>query len=198
MTVAMEEPVGTREPDGGAGRLPAVDAVLDPITIPLAMSPQAVPTPAMLAFGAFYEAYRPRLARALALTLGDPGLGAEAADEAMTRAYARWDTVAGYRNPEGWVYRVGVNWGRSFLRKRRREEGRVYVEEGAEQPFSDPAVLRALAALPVDHRTVVVCRFHLDWSVEQTAVVLGVAQGTVKSRLNRALAKLAADLREAP
>ena len=196
MTVDMEEPVDAREPDGGAGRLPAVDAVLDPVTIPLSVSPRAVP--AALDFGVFYEAYRPRLARALALTLGDPGLGAEAADEAMTRAYARWDTVADYRNPEGWVYRVGVNWGRSFLRKRRREEGRVYLEEGADQPFSDPAVLRALAALPVDHRTVVVCRFHLDWSVEQTAAALGVAQGTVKSRLNRALAKLAADLREAP
>jgi RNA polymerase sigma factor (sigma-70 family) len=187
-----EETRADREPSEGSGRLPDVDSVLD---IPLlGVTPLAAP--AALDFRTFYEAHRPRIARALALTLGDASLGAEAADEAMTRAYARWSTVSGYRNPEGWVYRVGVNWGRSFLRRRRREEGTVYVEEAAELEVTDPAIRRALQELPVDFRTVVVCRFHLDWSVEQTAAALGVAPGTVKSRLSRGLARLEAALAE--
>jgi RNA polymerase sigma-70 factor (ECF subfamily) len=49
---------------------------------------------------------------------------------------------------------------------------------------------RALAALSHDLRSVVVGRFLLDWSVDQTADALGVPPGTVKSRLSRALRQL--------
>lgn len=47
-----------------------------------------------LAFEAFYRDERDQLARALALTLSDSHLAAEAVDEAMVRAYQRWERVA--------------------------------------------------------------------------------------------------------
>lgn len=55
------------------------------------------------------------------------------------------------------------------------------------------AVRRALAALPTDQRAVVVLRHHLDLSERQTADLLGIAPGTVKSRLSRGLRALASD-----
>lgn len=40
------------------------------------------------------------------------------------------------------------------------------------------------------HRSVVVCRYLLGWSVAETAQALGVREGTVKSRLHRAMQSL--------
>ena len=82
--------------------------------------------PPQLPFDVFYRSARDSVARALVLTLGNQELGVEAADEAMTRAYQRWIQVHSYENPEGWVYRVGLNWARSIWRKRRRELGEVF------------------------------------------------------------------------
>ncbi len=143
-------------------------------------------------FAAFYAAHHRTIARALALTLGDPTLGMEAADEAMTRAYQRWQQVRTYRNPEGWVYRVGLNWARSFLRKGRRTTGATPLEDlpvTDPQP-RDPQLARALSELHPRHRAVVVLRYLLDWSVDQTADALQIPPGTVKSRLHRALSQL--------
>jgi RNA polymerase sigma-70 factor (ECF subfamily) len=49
----------------------------------------------------------------------------------------------------------------------------------------------ALDRLAVDQRAVVVLRYYLDWSEARTAAALGIAPGTVKSRLSRALDRLA-------
>lgn len=141
-------------------------------------------------FAEFWRTARDRVAAALAVTLGDADLAAEATDEAMARAYQRWARLARYENPGGWVYRVGLNWARSTLRRRRRvhpRPGRDVVDDPA---VAEPAVGEALAELDVKHRSVVVCRFLLDWSVDQTAEALDIRPGTVKSRLSRALDQL--------
>ncbi len=147
-------------------------------------------TRAQVDFTGFYRDAYPAVARALAYTLGDTDLAREAADEAMARAYPRWDALAGYDNPGGWVYRVGLNWARSTHRRLSR---RLPVRERPDvlqPPVADPAIAAALRALPLDHRAVVVCRLLLDWSVDDTAAALGVRPGTVKSRLHRALRDL--------
>lgn len=51
-------------------------------------------------------------------------------------------------------------------------------------------VAEAFAGLEEPHRAVVVCRFFLELSVAETAATLDIPEGTVKSRLARALAKL--------
>ena len=51
-------------------------------------------------------------------------------------------------------------------------------------------LLQAVNRLPEDQRLVVVCRFILDLSEAETASVLGLRPGTVKSRLSRALDRL--------
>ena len=144
-------------------------------------------------FASFYRQHYPPVARALAYALGDVDLGGEAADEAMARAYAHWSKIAGYDNPGGWVYRVGLNWARSVHRKLGRSLP-FRPQTTVEPPVSDPAVAEALRRLDDKHRDVVVCRLLLDWSVEDTAAALQLRPGTVKSRLHHALRRLEADL----
>ena len=152
-------------------------------------------------FEGFYRAEVDRVYRALAVTLGDRDLAREATDEAMARAYARWGTVSRHDNPGGWIFRVGLNWATSWWRKVRRERPLPWdgVRTADVGPPPDPvgvAALTALDALPRAHRAVVVCRVLLGLSTVETAAALGVAEGTVKSRLARALAGMRATLTE--
>lgn len=138
---------------------------------------------------------RDRLYRAVALVVGDVELAAEAVDEAMARAYAHWDRIEGYASPEGWVYRVALNWARSALRRRRQEDlwDRPPERSVVEVP-PDVELRAAVGRLPGKSRSVVVARYYLDWSTAVTASALGIPEGTVKTRLKRALARLAKDL----
>ncbi|WP_423919752.1 RNA polymerase sigma factor [Candidatus Poriferisodalis sp.] len=146
-----------------------------------------------LRFEDFYAAHRDEMARALGLAMRDAALGAEAADEAFARACQRWGQVGAYANPQGWVYRVGLNWARSWLRRARRERERqplLAQPHSTEDRARDLDLERALASLNEAHRAVIVARFYLDWSVAETAEALGIATGTVKSRLSRGLEQL--------
>ena len=144
-------------------------------------------------FEDFYATHRDELARALGMALRDSALGAEAADEAFARACQRWGQVSAYANPQGWVFRVGLNWARSWLRRVRRERERrplLAQPHATEDRTRDVDLERALATLNDSHRAVIVARFYLDWSVAETADALGIATGTVKSRLSRGLEQL--------
>ena len=151
------------------------------------------------AFEVFYREERAGVLRALAYALDDPDLAVECIDEAMARAYERWDSVAQMGNPTGWVFRVAMNVGHNRWRRlklERRKPVRPDPQPADIEGVADPAIARALAQLPVDQRTVVVLRYHLDWSLEQIAEAVGSPIGTVKSRLHRTLARLETLLKE--
>jgi RNA polymerase sigma-70 factor (ECF subfamily) len=173
---------------------PAVRSV--PVRPAAAAGPDSGPsvaaaTPAHgIDFTDFYRTTWPGVARALTLVLGDADLAVDATDEAMARAYPRWDRLSGYDNPAGWVYRVGLNWARSHHRRLRRRLPFARGEAVTPAPDTEPAIREALRALPVTQRSVVVCRLLLDWSVEDTAAALGIRPGTVQSRLYRAVHSL--------
>ncbi len=142
-------------------------------------------------FEDFYLAQWDSIYRPLAATIGDPHLARDATAEAMARAFQRWSKVRLYRNPSGWVYRVGLNWARSRFRKRRREVlGDPPPHAATDGGIPDHDFDRALRSLPLDHRAVIVLRYYMDWSQEDVAAALGVPVGTVKSRIHRALRKL--------
>ena len=155
-----------------------------------------VPTAPQPDFETFYRDGYSDIARALTVTLGDLDLAQEATDEAMVRAYARWEKIRAYDNPGGWVYRVGLNWARSARRRLTRVPP-FHDRRVVDPPGVDPANAAALHDLDVSLRAVVVCRLLLDWSVDETAAALRLKPGTVKSRLHRALAQLERTLGEA-
>lgn len=181
------------EPNSDAERVPDVDLTIgaDPTTSEF-VTIRPVLGAIILPFEDFYREQRAPIARALALTLRDTQLASEAVDEAMARAYQRWNRVQSLDNPGGWVYRVGLNWSRSILRRALRPAPvwltttDVIIDHSA----IDPAIDQALAGLSVEQRAVVVCRLLIGYSEAQTSAALGLRPGTVKSRLARATTRL--------
>ncbi|WP_229706955.1 SigE family RNA polymerase sigma factor [Nocardioides deserti] len=124
----------------------------------------------------------------------------EAHDLAQTtllRCYTSWSRVRRADDRDAYVYRILLNCHRDS--RRRHWWGERPTDTLPEQVTADPtgdvdaadAVRRALADLSPAHREVVVLRHLAQLSEQQTATVLGVAPGTVKSRLARALDQLA-------
>ncbi|MER7459529.1 SigE family RNA polymerase sigma factor [Micromonospora sp. NPDC126480] len=173
--------------------------VASPIRPPDQLGPARPDADPDASFERFYRTHVDRIHRALALATGDVGLAREAADEAMARAYARWDRIQKLDNPAGWVFRVGLNWATSWWRKVRRERPPAPDDSDAPAAGPDPvgmAARSALDQLPTAQRAVIVCRVLLDLSTAETAAVLDLTEGTVKSRLSRGLAGLRTALAE--
>lgn len=148
---------------------------------------------------AFCSRVRPKLVGALSLHCGDADVAEELAQEALARAWDRWAKVREMDNPEGWVWRVGVNLASSHYRRKAAErrarakadarETLVVLDDHAD-PNEREAVRRAVAGLPDRQRTALVLRYFSDLSVEETAQIMGCATGTVKSLTHRAIGSL--------
>jgi RNA polymerase sigma-70 factor (ECF subfamily) len=141
-------------------------------------------------FEVFYRDRWQRIYRAVAVAIRDNDLAKEAVDEAMARAYERWRSVTKMSNPEGWVYRVAMNWATSRLRRRAVRVRELETPAVTYQPEPEPDLVAAVRSLPRRQRDVVIARCLLDMSEVDTAEALGIPVGTVKSRLNRGLARL--------
>lgn len=146
---------------------------------------------------AFCAAEFPRLTGALGLYVGDRAVAEELAQEALLRACRRWERVSQLDSPGGWTWRVARNLANSHLRRRRAERrARTRLEEDHRPTTHDGdtagrvAVRRAVAELPERQRTVLVMRYFLDRSVQQTGEELGVSQDAVRSLTKRAIATL--------
>jgi RNA polymerase sigma-70 factor (sigma-E family) len=148
-------------------------------------------------FGEYVAARRPTLVRT-AVLLGCPQPDAEdVVQTALLRCYRSWHRVVRADQPEAYVYRVLVNTLRDA--RARRWSGELPTDRLPDHPAADAdlttgiAVRRALAAMSLDHREVLVLRYYADLSESDTADALDIPPGTVKSRTARALAALAAD-----
>ena len=144
------------------------------------------------AFAAFYEVSYASVSRAVRVTLGDPELARNAVDEAYVRAIERWEIVAAADRPAAWVYRVAINWAHSWRRKwsRRPTRPTEALDRAHEDVLPDVDLARRLAALPLEQRELLVLRVAFGLSVAETAALLGVAEGTVKSGVHRAKQRL--------
>ena len=97
---------------------------------------------------------------------------------------------------EPWFDRILVNTCRNRLRSAQRLATDISAEVAiaSGDPFGQSLdrdiVSTAIAALSPDHRMVVVLRYYLDLSVDEIAARVGVAPGTVHSRLHYALKRL--------
>lgn len=150
-------------------------------------------------FESFWTRERDRVYRALALTLGDPALASEAVDEAMARALERWFKLAGYEHPSGWVYRVGLNWATSRLRKlsRRPTRSPQELDRPHDDRYPDLDLAVQLSRLRPVQRTALVLRFYLQYTPTEIATVMDLPVGTVKSHIHRGLKQLRTAAQEA-
>jgi RNA polymerase sigma-70 factor (sigma-E family) len=139
------------------------------------------------------------LLRTALLLTGDRHRAEDLVQEALTQVALRWRRLSD-GNPEAYARQVIVHGNISWWRKHRREVVLdVYdaASTSAASTSADPAgsvrriVLdRALAALTPRQRATVVLRYYDDLSERETAEVLGVSVGTVKSQTHLALRRL--------
>lgn len=154
---------------------------------------------------AFFDATMPGLVGGLSVYVGDRGLAEELAQEAMLRAFRRWEHVAALDVPEAWVWRVAVNLAKSHFR-RRRIARRVHrrLERAAPDATSIEdrtwavAVQDAVAALPARQRLAVVLRYYLDLSVADTAARMDATADAVRSLTKRGVASLRTEFEVTP
>ena len=147
------------------------------------------------AFAAFYEENYASVAAAVRATLGDAQLARDAVDEAFVRAVERWTSVRAADKPAAWTYRVAINWAHSWRRKwaRRPTRPTESLDRAHRDVMPDLDLARQLSVLSIEQRQMLVLRLAFDLSVAETAAVLGVAQGTVKSGVHRAKQRLRDD-----
>jgi RNA polymerase sigma-70 factor (sigma-E family) len=148
-------------------------------------------------FADFYRDAKDDCLRTVMISTGDPELAQDLVAEAFARACASWRKVARHPNPTAWVVRTALNVRTDRWRIRRREMPLLEpADAGRHDPDpADPTIIDAVRRLPERQRQVVACRLLLDLDTETTAETLGIAPGTVKSHLFRALAALREDLK---
>ncbi|QTE69890.1 RNA polymerase sigma factor [Clostridiales bacterium FE2011] len=126
--------------------------------------------------------------------------------ETMIRIWRSLDSYRGDCALESWVYRIAANCCMDYLRKKKRDKS-VSMEPMQEQGFdpADPSpgteeqvvaadeqkrLREAITMLPEDQREALIMTQLEKVPYEEAAKLLGVSEGTIKSRVNRAKARL--------
>ena len=154
-------------------------------------------------FATLYAAHNRELVRFAYLLTGDPELAEDLVADVFASVLRGWGRTA-IDNPQAYLRRAVVNRFNSKLRRRYLARRHRSTADGSDRGVvrSDDrvadrdAMFQALDRLPEGQRAVVVLRFYEELSVAETAAVLGVTEGTVKSQNARALERLSAILAE--
>ncbi|AIR99304.1 SigE family RNA polymerase sigma factor [Streptomyces glaucescens] len=154
-------------------------------------------------FSSYVRARQPMLLRTARSLTANPCDAEDLLQTALTKTYVAWDRIEDHRALDGYVRRALLNTRTSQWRKRRVDEFTCDElpepepvsggNDPAERQALHDAMWRAILRLPARQRAMVVLRYYEDLSEAQTAEVLGVSVGTVKSAVSRALGKLRED-----
>jgi RNA polymerase sigma factor (sigma-70 family) len=128
----------------------------------------------------------------------------DAAQEAFVKAYRALASFRPGAEPRPWLLRIVANEARNRVRSTgRRHQLELRIAEGFRPGGAAPSpeavavaaedrrrLLSLVNELGDEDRRVIASRYFLELSGEETAAALGIAEGTVKSRLSRALSRL--------
>jgi RNA polymerase sigma-70 factor (ECF subfamily) len=148
-------------------------------------------------FAEFFAASWDACLRAVAATTGNMTLAEDQTAEAFARAWASWHKVSRHPAPKAWVVRAALNAGASWWHRRSKEtalSGHDIAAAESQGTGLEAAVLTALRRLPARQREVIVLRVLLDLDIDTTARQLGIASGTVRAHLSRAMTALSSEL----
>lgn len=151
------------------------------------------------AFEEFFARYRNPIFRTAYGLTGDRQVAEEILQDTFARAFQRRHSLRTDVSPLPWLHRVSLNLCYSRLSRRRLDSRPIGPDEGgvpddrplpaehAEQAELRQIVRDGIAALPEKHQSVIVLYYLQRLSLQETAEVLDVRLGTVKSRLHYAL-----------
>jgi RNA polymerase sigma-70 factor (sigma-E family) len=145
----------------------------------------------------FVRARSQALLRSAYLLTGDQQLAEDLVQEALARTHVAWSRLRQSGNVEAYARKVMYHTQVSLWRRRRVAEvlpavvpERVDGHDLAEDAVRRLTVEHALRALSPRQRAVVVLRYFEDRTESEAAELLGVSVGTVRTQLDRALARL--------
>ena len=148
-------------------------------------------------FRSYVAARSPALMRTAYALTGNRADAEDLLQTALAKTYLSWTRIREREAVDGYVRRVMVNTQTSWWRRRRVDErptGELPEQPTGRDQTADSdlhdALWSALAGLPKRQRAMVVLRYYEDLSEAETAAVMGVSVGTVKSATSRALARL--------
>jgi RNA polymerase sigma-70 factor, ECF subfamily len=157
------------------------------------------------AFGELFQRHRDRLWAVAIRTLGDPEEAADALQDAMIAAFRRASSFRGDSAVTTWLHRIVVNAALDRMRRRSsrptaggQDDDALDALATSGRPLSDPSgttdtamdVRAALRRLVPEQQAALVLVDMLGYSIADAADVLGVSEGTVKSRAARGRARL--------
>jgi RNA polymerase sigma-70 factor (ECF subfamily) len=155
----------------------------------------------MKAWESLILAHQQAVFRLAYLILGDPDEAEDVAQETFLRAWKNLGRFDPSRPLSPWLLQIAAN----LARNQRRSAGRYFaalirnlqaeptsptIEEKGAQHIEAQQLWQAVRRLQQADQQIVYLRYFLNLSVAETAETLQVAEGTVKSRLNRALNRL--------
>ncbi|MBA3780359.1 MAG: SigE family RNA polymerase sigma factor [Nocardioides sp.] len=147
-------------------------------------------------FASYLAAREQALLRTAYALTGNVHDAQDLVQNALAKLYLAWDSVRDCESLDGYVRRIMVNehtslWRRAW--KRREHTSDDLPEQAVADHLDDGASARLwsfVQTLPRRQRAVVVLRYYEELSEAETADVLGISVGTVKSQTSRALAAL--------
>jgi RNA polymerase sigma-70 factor, ECF subfamily len=153
-------------------------------------------------FEEFYATSYGRVVALVATVLGDRHQAEDIAQEAFSRALARWHRVAAYDMPEAWVRQVAMRLTVDATRRARRTVRGLRllapVPADTADPLDWPALNLALLKVPLKQRQAIVLYYLADLPVDVIARECGVPERTVRSRLAVGRRRLERELSEHP
>lgn len=158
---------------------------------------------------ALYEAHAVGLIRLGYVMLGDRSTAEDVVQEAFLGLYGRWDRLDDPDKALTYVRSSVLNGCREALRTqiRRERRDRAAAALDTHTPFDSTSaplllaeehqeVLAAVCKLADRQREALMLRYYLGLSTNETARVMGISVGTVKSALSRAMTTLGRTLKE--
>ena len=142
------------------------------------------------------EGLRGALYRTAYLYLGSEAYALDAVDEAVYKALI---SLGKLRQPEyfsTWMTRILINECKNELKRRKREIAVDVLPETALERFDALPLKEAILRLPPELKQPVILRCFAGYTTVETAQILGEKQGTVASRLRRAMRLLRLELEE--
>ena len=147
-------------------------------------------------FAVRVEGIRRKLYKTALVYLENEVLALDAVDEAVYKALCSYKRL---RQPEyfdTWMTRILINECHNELRRQKRFRPLEELPETAVEEFDSLPLKEAMRRLPKELKDVVILRYFTGYTLVETAMALGIPQGTVATRQRKALSLLRLELEE--
>lgn len=133
-------------------------------------------------FEALYQSHGRKIKRTIEGMVGSEAVARELTQDAFIKAWTQLPFFMRKSKLSTWLYQIAMNCARDYLRSHRRAPA---IEEEYVELLSPErrAVREGLLEVDADEREILVLHYYEGQSVEEIGEILGVATGTVKSRL---------------